>query len=165
MFSILGMHFFIAYQNYIAKLELSMWINVFWLLVKVSVDILNWRTSFHIYKNIRLKRICYCQRLYYVYHKLNYSFLRKIENIHDYNSAMRLWDQWKMLQCRRRTGHLPSFFVPNPGDLTAQESPPPGICYPRQEKCQCPGASPGGVGGGAECSWNWLMHNSLSYIR
>ena len=31
-------------------------------------------------------------------------------------------------------GHLPSFFVPTPGDLTAQESPLPGICYPRQKK-------------------------------
>ena len=26
-------------------------------------------------------------------------------------------------------------FVPTPGDLTAQESPPPGICHPRQKKC------------------------------
>ena len=38
-------------QNYIAKLELSMWINVFWLLNQISVDII-WRTSFHIYKTI-----------------------------------------------------------------------------------------------------------------
>ena len=30
-----------------------------------------------------------------------------------------------MLQSWRRTGHLPCFFVPAPGDLTAQESPPP----------------------------------------
>ena len=31
--------------------------------------------------------------------------------------------------------HLPFFFfVPNSGDLTAQESPPPGICHPRQKK-------------------------------
>ena len=34
----------------------------------------------------------------------------------------------KMLQCCRRTGHLPSFFVPTPGDLTAQESLPQGKC-------------------------------------
>ena len=26
-------------------------------------------------------------------------------------------------------------FVPTPRDLTAQESPPPGICHPRQKKC------------------------------
>ena len=32
-------------------------------------------------------------------------------------------------------GALPSFFVPTPGDLTAQESPPLGICHPRQKKC------------------------------
>ena len=34
----------------------------------------------------------------------------------------------------RRTGHLPSFFVPTLGDLTDQESPSPGICHPRQKK-------------------------------
>ena len=34
-----------------------------------------------------------------------------------------------------RTGHLPSFFVPTPGNLTAQESPAPGICHQRQKKC------------------------------
>ena len=45
-------------------------------------------------------------------------------------------------------GHLPSFFVPTPGNLTAQKSPPLGICHPRQKKCQCPGVSPGVVGGG-----------------
>ena len=38
-------------QNYIAKLELSMWINVFWSLNQISVHII-WRTSFHIYKTI-----------------------------------------------------------------------------------------------------------------
>ena len=27
--------------------------------------------------------------------------------------------------------YLPSFFVPTQGDLTAQESPPPGIYHPR----------------------------------
>ena len=30
-------------------------------------------------------------------------------------------------------GAVPSFFVPTPGNLTAQESPPPGICHPRQK--------------------------------
>ena len=38
-------------ENYVAKLELSMWLNVFWLLNQISVDII-WRTSFHIYKTI-----------------------------------------------------------------------------------------------------------------
>ena len=38
---------------------------------------------------------------------------------------------------------MPSFFVPTPGDLTAQESPPPGICHPRQKKCIMPGGQPG----------------------
>ena len=31
------------------------------------------------------------------------------------------------------------FFISTPGDLTAQDSPPPGIYHPRQKKCQCPG--------------------------
>ena len=31
----------------------------------------------------------------------------------------------KCLQSWRRTGHLPCFFIPTQGDLTAQESPPP----------------------------------------
>ena len=66
-----------------------------------------------------------------------------------------------MLQCWPRTGHLPSFFVPTPGDFTAQESPPPEICHPRQ-KMIIPGGQLGGGGGeggeGAGHSWNWLMH-------
>ena len=39
---------------------------------------------------------------------------------------------------------------PHPGDLTAQETPPPGICHQRQKKCQCPGVSPGRGLGAAE---------------
>ena len=31
-------------------------------------------------------------------------------------------------------GHLPSFFVPTAEDLTAKESPLPGICHPRQNQ-------------------------------
>ena len=38
------------------------------------------------------------------------------------------------------------FFVPTPGDLTAQESPPLGIFHLGQGKCQCLGVSPGGRG-------------------
>ena len=40
-------------------------------------------------------------------------------------------------------------FVPTPGDLTAQESPPPGICHPRQKKMLMPGGQPKGGGLGA----------------
>ena len=58
-----------------------------------------------------------------------------------------------MLQCWRGTVNLPTFFGPHPGDLTAQESPPPGICHPRQKK------NVNARGGGAGRSWNWLMHN------
>ena len=62
----------------------------------------------------------------------------------------------KMLQCRRRTGHLPSFFIPHSGDLTAQESPAPGICHARQKKTGNGGQPRGG--GGAGRRWNRLMH-------
>ena len=44
-------------------------------------------------------------------------------------------------------GHLPSFFVPNPGDLTAQESPLPGICHPRQKNANARGSPQEGGGG------------------
>ena len=49
---------------------------------------------------------------------------------------------------------MPSFFVPTPGDLTAQESQPL-MAYARGSARE--GAAEGG-GGGAECSWNSLMH-------
>ena len=63
-------------------------------------------------------------------------------------------DQWKMLQCWRRTGHLPSCFVPTPGDLTAQEFPPPRICYPSKKKCSArPGDRGGGGLGAAGIDW------------
>ena len=52
----------------------------------------------------------------------------------------------KRLQCWRRTGHLPPFFVPTPGDSTAQEPPLPGICHPRQKML---GGQAGGAGLGA----------------
>ena len=47
-------------------------------------------------------------------------------------------------------GHLPSFFVPTPEDLTAQESPLPGICHPRQNQknANARGSGQGGGGGG-----------------
>ena len=51
-----------------------------------------------------------------------------------------LCDQWKTLQCWRRMGHLPSFFVPTPGELTAQESPPPGICHLQQKNANARGS-------------------------
>ena len=37
-------------------------------------------------------------------------------------------------------GHLPSFFVPTPGDLTAQESPPPGNLPSKAKKMLMPWA-------------------------
>ena len=65
-------------------------------------------------------------------------------------------------------GHLPSFFVPTPEDLTAQESPLPGICHPRQNQknANARGSARGG-GGGASRSWNWLciMSGRIEYCR
>ena len=46
-------------------------------------------------------------------------------------------------------GHLPSFFVPTPGNLTAQESPAPGICHPRRKNANARGSARGGGGLGA----------------
>ena len=43
-------------------------------------------------------------------------------------------------------GMPPSFFVPTPGDLTAQKSPPPGICYPKQKNANAWGSARGGGG-------------------
>ena len=53
-------------------------------------------------------------------------------------------------------GHLPSFLVPTPEDLTAQESPLPGICHPRQNQknANARGSARAGGGGGASRSWN-----------
>ena len=41
-------------------------------------------------------------------------------------------------------------FSPTLGDLTAQETPPPGICHPRQKKKLTPRGQPGGVGDWAQ---------------
>ena len=48
----------------------------------------------------------------------------------------------------QRTGHLPSLFIPTLGDLTAQESPPLGICHPSQKNGNAQGIPGGGGGGG-----------------
>ena len=42
--------------------------------------------------------------------------------------------------------HSPSFFVPTRWDLTAQESPPPGICHLRQKNANARGSARGGGG-------------------
>ena len=62
-----------------------------------------------------------------------------------------------------RGTHLPSFFVPTPGDLTTEEPPPPGIWYQAKKKIANARESAGDGGGGelglraAGRSWNWLM--------
>ena len=67
----------------------------------------------------------------------------------------------QMLQCWRRTWHLHSFLVSAPGDLTAQESPPSGICHPRPKKCYSPGVSPG-RGGWAQLEMSDALYNKKS---
>ena len=62
-----------------------------------------------------------------------------------------------MLQCWRRTGHLLSFFVPTPGDFTAQESPPPRICRPRQKNANSRGSSRGRGGGLGAGGIDWCI--------
>ena len=62
-----------------------------------------------------------------------------------------------MLQCWRRTGHLPSFFVPTLGDLTAQESPLPGIGHPMPKNAYAQGsARREGGGGGWLAGRSWI---------
>ena len=62
-----------------------------------------------------------------------------------------------ILQCWRRTGHLLSFFVPTPEDLTAQESPPPGICHPRQKNANSRGSARGRGGGLGAGGIDWCI--------
>ena len=51
---------------------------------------------------------------------------------------------------------IPLFFRPHPGDMTAQESPPRGICYPRlkKKKKNSNANARGSARGGAGRSWN-----------
>ena len=63
-------------------------------------------------------------------------------------------------------GAFALFFHPLPGDLTAQESPSPEICHPRQKNANALGLAGegrfggvcvcvwGGGVGGVGCSWN-----------
>ena len=52
---------------------------------------------------------------------------------------------------------MPSFFVPTPGDLTAEESLPPGICHSRQKNGNARGSAEGGEGGWAPVELTALM--------
>ena len=45
-------------------------------------------------------------------------------------------------------GAFAPFFRPTPKDLTAQESPTPGICHPRQKNANAGDQHEGGEGGG-----------------
>ena len=57
-----------------------------------------------------------------------------------------------MLQCWRRTGHLPSFFRPLPKGFDSSRVPTPGNLPSKAKKMLMPG------GGGSGRRWNWLMH-------
>ena len=48
---------------------------------------------------------------------------------------------------------MPSFSVPTPGDLTAQESLPPGNLPSKAKKMLMPGGQPGGVLGAGGIDW------------
>ena len=71
-----------------------------------------------------------------------------------------------MLQCWWRTGHLPSYFIPTQGDLTAQESPPPGICHTRQKNANAQGSAGegGGVGAADWCITFWKRKKTFDFI-
>ena len=53
-------------------------------------------------------------------------------------------------------GAFALFFRPHPGGFEAQESPPLGICHPRQ-KMLMPGDQPGGGGGGGGEGEGWAQ--------
>ena len=61
----------------------------------------------------------------------------------------------KRLQCWRRTGHLPPFFVPTPGGFDSSRAPTPGNLPSKAKNARGSGRG-GGVGGWRR--WNWLMH-------
>ena len=73
-----------------------------------------------------------------------------------------------MSQRWRRTGHLPPFFVPTPGDLTAQESPSPKFAI-QGKKIVMPGGHLGGGGrggglGAAGIDWCIIRTLSIGYV-
>jgi len=53
-------------------------------------------------------------------------------------------------------GIYPIFSFPSPGDLTAEEYPPLGICNPRKKNANAQGSAQEGRGGWffRACSWN-----------
>ena len=55
-------------------------------------------------------------------------------------------------------GAFALFFRPHPGDLTAQESPPPGICLPRLKNANARGSAREGGGGWGQ--GELMMHNA-----
>ena len=52
-------------------------------------------------------------------------------------------------------GHLPSFFVPTPGDLTAQESPTREFAVQGKKNANARGSAGGGGGGGGGAGRSW----------
>ena len=99
--------------------------------------------------------------------EINWNKNRKLKCLKRHYSTVR---SMKNVAVLTEAGHLPSFLVPTPEDLTAQESPLPGICHPRQNQKNADawGSARGGAGGGgASRSWNWLciMSGRIEYCR
>ena len=67
-----------------------------------------------------------------------------------------------MLQCWRRTGHLPSFFRPHPGRFDSSRVPIPGNLPSKAKKMINPGGQSGG--GGSGLSWKWLLTDALIVV-
>ena len=99
---------------------------------------------------VRIVRILVCVRILVLLQRktLNETNNRTLKCLKWRCSTVR---SMKNVAVLTQDGHLPSFFIHTPGDLTAQESPPLGICHPRQIKCQCPGSAR--KGGGKRGGW------------
>ena len=71
--------------------------------------------------------------------------------------------EWKKVQCWRRTGHLPSFFVPTQGIWQLKSSHPRefAIQGKQNDNARRSARRGGGAGGWAQLESNWLMH----YLR
>ena len=85
---------------------------------------------------------------------------RTLKNSKWHYSVVRLMKNVAVLN--RGCGICPlllSFFIRTPGDLTVPESPPPGICHPRQKNANALGSALGGKRGWAQLE----LTNALSY--